>query len=175
MRWSQEGANSLLQVQCAVLNGQDVRNFVRWYPPDRRIERPFEPALTAQFDAPEIGHTHGGRPRVPTGECELINSTNAAHGTTRLISSRNARLRVRFIVRFRPRSACFMASIIPNPQALRNHSCPGYLQSVPRRCGFTSNARKYAPTSAVLAFRLASRVDTGAKGLATDFPTVAEI
>jgi hypothetical protein len=34
MRWSQEGANALLQVRCAVLNGQDVRNFVRWYPPD---------------------------------------------------------------------------------------------------------------------------------------------
>ena len=59
----------------------------------------------------------------------------------------------------------------------------GHLRNVPkgssaaydRRCGFTSNARKCAPTSAVLVFRLASRVDTGAKGLATDFPTVAEI
>lgn len=43
MRWSQEGANTLLQVRCAVLNGQDVRNFVRWYPPDRTVE----PALAA--------------------------------------------------------------------------------------------------------------------------------
>ena len=47
MRWSQEGANALLQVRCAVLNGQDVRNFVRWYPPDRRVARPCEPALAA--------------------------------------------------------------------------------------------------------------------------------
>jgi hypothetical protein len=46
MRWSQEGANALLQVRCAVLNGQDVRNFVRWYSPDRRVERQCEPALT---------------------------------------------------------------------------------------------------------------------------------
>ena len=43
MRWSQEGANTLLQVRCAVLNGQNVRNFVRWYPPDRTVE----PALAA--------------------------------------------------------------------------------------------------------------------------------
>ena len=47
MRWSQEGANSLLQVRCAVLDGQDIRNFVCGYQPDRRIERPFEPALAA--------------------------------------------------------------------------------------------------------------------------------
>ena len=33
VRWSQKGANVLLQVRCAVLNGQDVRNFVRGYPP----------------------------------------------------------------------------------------------------------------------------------------------
>lgn len=38
MRWSTEGANALLQVRCAVLNGLDVRNFKRWDPPDRRIE-----------------------------------------------------------------------------------------------------------------------------------------
>ena len=47
MRWSQDGANALLQVRCAVLNGQDVRNFVRWYPPDRRVEHPIERALAA--------------------------------------------------------------------------------------------------------------------------------
>ena len=28
MRWSRDGANALLQVRCAVLNGQNVRNFV---------------------------------------------------------------------------------------------------------------------------------------------------
>lgn len=37
MQWTQEGANELLQVRCAVLNGQDIRNFKRWYPPDERI------------------------------------------------------------------------------------------------------------------------------------------
>jgi hypothetical protein len=35
MRWTREGANSLLQVRCAVLNGQDVRNSKRWYPPGK--------------------------------------------------------------------------------------------------------------------------------------------
>ena len=33
MRWTRTGANHLLQVRCAALNGQDVRNFKRWYPP----------------------------------------------------------------------------------------------------------------------------------------------
>ena len=33
MRWTREGASSLLQVRCAVLNGQDIRNFKRWFPP----------------------------------------------------------------------------------------------------------------------------------------------
>lgn len=37
MQWTQEGANALLQVRCAVLNGQDIRIFKRWYPPDDRI------------------------------------------------------------------------------------------------------------------------------------------
>jgi hypothetical protein len=29
VRWSREGANGLLQVRCAVLNGQDIPNFKR--------------------------------------------------------------------------------------------------------------------------------------------------
>jgi hypothetical protein len=37
MRWTRAGANSLLQVRCAVLNGQDVRNFKRWYPPGKQF------------------------------------------------------------------------------------------------------------------------------------------
>ena len=37
MRWSREGANALLQVHCAVLDGLDVRHLKRWYPPDRRL------------------------------------------------------------------------------------------------------------------------------------------
>jgi hypothetical protein len=37
MLWTREGANSLLQVRCAVLNGLDVRNFKRWYPPGKQF------------------------------------------------------------------------------------------------------------------------------------------
>ena len=41
MRWSRAGANAILQVRCAALNGQDVRNFKRWYPPDAKfVSRP---------------------------------------------------------------------------------------------------------------------------------------
>jgi hypothetical protein len=32
LRWSRQGANTLLQVRCAVLNGIDTRNFMRWCP-----------------------------------------------------------------------------------------------------------------------------------------------
>lgn len=38
-RWTRRGANQLLQVRCAVLNGQDVRNFKRWYPTPRPLPR----------------------------------------------------------------------------------------------------------------------------------------
>ena len=37
MLWTREGANSLLQVRCAVLNGLDVRNFKRWYPQGKQF------------------------------------------------------------------------------------------------------------------------------------------
>jgi hypothetical protein len=36
MRWSRQGANALLQVRCAVPNGIDMLNFMRWYPRHRR-------------------------------------------------------------------------------------------------------------------------------------------
>ena len=39
MRWTRSGANNLLQVRCAALNGQDVRNFKRWYAPVRAQPR----------------------------------------------------------------------------------------------------------------------------------------
>ena len=32
MRWTRDGANSLLQVRCAVLNRLDICNCERWYP-----------------------------------------------------------------------------------------------------------------------------------------------
>ena len=37
MRWSPVGANAILQVRCAVLNGMDMRNFKRWYPPGAQV------------------------------------------------------------------------------------------------------------------------------------------
>jgi hypothetical protein len=49
MQWTRVGANALLQVRCAVLNGQDVRNFKRWYPPDRCGTKPTTPSLIAQI------------------------------------------------------------------------------------------------------------------------------
>ena len=39
MRWTREGVNSMLQVRCAVLNSQDVRNFKRWYPANESVLR----------------------------------------------------------------------------------------------------------------------------------------
>lgn len=39
MRWTRRGANNLLQVRCAVLNSQDVRNFKRWYPANESVLR----------------------------------------------------------------------------------------------------------------------------------------
>lgn len=47
MRWSQRGANALLQVRCVVLNDRDVRNFVRWYPPEAQSVCASKPALAA--------------------------------------------------------------------------------------------------------------------------------
>jgi hypothetical protein len=31
MRWCRQGANALLQVRCAVLDGTDMLNFMRWF------------------------------------------------------------------------------------------------------------------------------------------------
>ena len=59
-----------------------------------------------------VSTAKGGRPRFPSGAYGVIRSTSACQGTTRSISSRNSRLRVRFVVRFSPRSACFMAHTV---------------------------------------------------------------
>lgn len=45
MRWSRQGANALLQVRCAVLNGIDMLNFMRWYPRDREHAYPTAPRV----------------------------------------------------------------------------------------------------------------------------------
>lgn len=57
-----------------------------------------------------VSMTNGVRPRLPSGAYGVIKLTRTAHGTTRSISARNSRLRVRLVVR--PRSACFMAQIL---------------------------------------------------------------
>ena len=51
---------------------------------------------------------NGGRPRLPSGACGNISATSLPHGTTRFISSRNSRLRVRLVVKSNPRLACLM-------------------------------------------------------------------
>jgi hypothetical protein len=63
---------------------------------------------------------NGGRPPlVPgCGACGAISDTSSAHGTTRFISSRNSRLRVRLVLRSNPlslRLICFMASTLHFP------------------------------------------------------------
>src|ERR1700712_5268675 len=51
---------------------------------------------------------NGGRPRLPPGACGNTSATSSLHGTTRFISSRNSRLRVRLVVKSNPRLACLM-------------------------------------------------------------------
>jgi hypothetical protein len=38
MRWSEKGAQTFLQVRCAVLNGDFGKHFNRWYP-DKPIQQ----------------------------------------------------------------------------------------------------------------------------------------
>ena len=48
--WSRpklRGRRNPLRRTCCSTNGQDVRNFVRWYPLDRRVDPSREPALAA--------------------------------------------------------------------------------------------------------------------------------
>ena len=53
-----------------------------------------------------ISTGNGGRPLRPSGAYGAIKSTNSCHGTTCCICSRNSRLRVFLVERFRPRSNC---------------------------------------------------------------------
>ena len=60
-----------------------------------------------------VSIANGGRPVLARGQCGSTICTSTAHGTTRSISSRNSRLRVFFVDRFRPRPSCFiMGSIV---------------------------------------------------------------
>jgi len=56
---------------------------------------------------------------------EPTSSTSAGQGTTRSICARNSRLRVRLVVRFRPRSACFMDPIVAAQSRRDKQTCPG--------------------------------------------------
>ncbi|MCY1311198.1 hypothetical protein D9M70_614770 [compost metagenome] len=60
------------------------------------------------MDAQHCLDRERGWPRLPSGAYGAISITKSAHGTTRFISSRNSRLRVRLVDKFSPRSACFM-------------------------------------------------------------------
>src|SRR5215218_2759239 len=55
-----------------------------------------------------VSTANGGRPVFARGQCGSTTCTSAGHGTTRSISSRNSRLRVFFVDRFRPSPSCFM-------------------------------------------------------------------
>jgi hypothetical protein len=50
------GANALLQVHCAVLDGIDVRHFKRWYPRDQRVDDVSQPKV-AQEAFPTSGRS----------------------------------------------------------------------------------------------------------------------
>lgn len=54
-----------------------------------------------------VSCANGGRPVVATGEACAISPTSSRHGTTSSISSRNTALRVRLVLKFSPRLACF--------------------------------------------------------------------
>ena len=74
---------------------------------------------------------NGGRPRRPAGACGVTNATSVAQGTTRFISSRNSRLRVRLVERFNPRSACFIDQIVARRSASCNRESGRFVQTNP--------------------------------------------
>src|SRR3954447_10048896 len=59
-----------------------------------------------------VSTLNGGRPVLAFGQCGSTICTSTAHGTTRSISSKNSRLRVFFVERFRPSPSCFMLAIV---------------------------------------------------------------
>jgi len=58
MRWTPVGANAILQVRCAVLNGLDMRNFKRWYPPGARLAWLQAPAAPSYGKPPALAAPH---------------------------------------------------------------------------------------------------------------------
>ena len=72
---------------------------------------------------------NGGRPRLPSGMNGTISATRADHGTTRSISSRNSRRRVRFVEVPNPRLLCFMGSMVSGNQANAKHAFGRFMQT----------------------------------------------
>ena len=51
-----------------------------------------------------VSAANGGRPRLPSGKYGVIGSTSGVYGTTRSISAKNSRLRLRLVGGFRAKS-----------------------------------------------------------------------
>jgi hypothetical protein len=71
-----------------------------------------------------VSTANGGRPPLApgAGAYGAISETSSAHGTTRFISSRNSRLRVRLVLRsnpLSPRLICFIPSMSHMDQECR--------------------------------------------------------
>ena len=78
-----------------------------------------------------VSMANGGRPVLLFGQYGSMISTRTFHGATRSISSRNSRLRVFFVDRFRPSLACFMSSMFVALAARSNACQPEVLQTFP--------------------------------------------
>ena len=61
-----------------------------------------------------------------------ICATKSDHGTTRSISSRNSRRRVRFVDVPNPRLLCFMGSMVSGNQADAKHMSGRFMQTFPK-------------------------------------------
>ena len=60
--------------------------------------------LLEEMNAQYRHTSNSGHPVLERGVCGAISGSNSVHGTNKLISSRNTALRVRRVLRFRPRS-----------------------------------------------------------------------
>ena len=78
---------------------------------------------------------NGGLPVVAFGACGSTICTSAAHGTTRSICSRNSRLLVFFVDRFRPNPSCFMASMCDSEDISSHARFGRVLQTIPKYVG----------------------------------------
>src|SRR5574337_947130 len=74
----------------------------------------------------------GGRPVLARGLCGSTICTNALQGTTRSISSRNSRLRVFFVDRFKPRPSCVEGVTRLEIMASDHARAAPVLQTIPR-------------------------------------------